>query len=223
VTLTDVSKTAVSTLRCRAIESKKPKPILKDPMAEFCLERLGAIFSAEDRALLFDRKLSPQLVNHITIRARKYDAIVNEFISTHPDCTVVNLGCGFDTRYWRIDHEKCSYFELDLPEIISLKREILKDRLDYTLIGCSVDVVAVPDRGHTPKAFLIIAHIADLIIGFAAHQAVQGCNRTADAAGPVHPGPLRHLMRHRCPSRDWPPRSCRWTAGSSRRSPLDRL
>jgi O-methyltransferase involved in polyketide biosynthesis len=50
----------------------------------------------------------------------------------------VNLGCGFDTRYWRIDHDKCRYIELDLPEMVELKRRVLKDNLTYELIGCSV-------------------------------------------------------------------------------------
>jgi O-methyltransferase involved in polyketide biosynthesis len=51
---------------------------------------------------------------------------------------VINLGCGFDTRYWRINHEKCEYIELDLPEIIEMKKDILKDHLDYEMISCSV-------------------------------------------------------------------------------------
>jgi O-methyltransferase involved in polyketide biosynthesis len=51
---------------------------------------------------------------------------------------VINLACGFDTRFWRIENEKCKYIELDLPGMIELKREILKDQLGYELIGCSV-------------------------------------------------------------------------------------
>jgi len=51
---------------------------------------------------------------------------------------VINLGCGFDTRYWRINNEKCEYIELDLPEVITIKKEILKEHLSYELFGCSV-------------------------------------------------------------------------------------
>ena len=136
--LTDVSKTAVATLRCHVIESEKENPILHDPMAAFCLEQLSLMASDEERALLFDRKLPLTLTNHIALRARKYDRIVNDFISRHASSTVVNLGCGFDTRFWRIDNEKCTYFELDLPEIVEIKKEILKERLEYELMGCSV-------------------------------------------------------------------------------------
>ena len=58
----------------------------------------------------------------------------------------VNLGCGFDTRYWRIDHAHCKYIELDLPEIIELKRDALQGQLSYELIPCSVLDTAWIDR-----------------------------------------------------------------------------
>jgi O-methyltransferase involved in polyketide biosynthesis len=64
--------------------------------------------------------------------------MTNLFISSHPGCTVINLACGFDTRFWRIENERCKYIELDLPEIIELKREILKDHLSYDLIDSTV-------------------------------------------------------------------------------------
>ena len=51
---------------------------------------------------------------------------------------MINLACGLDTRFWRIENEKCKYIELDLPGMIDLKREILKDHLGYELISCSV-------------------------------------------------------------------------------------
>jgi len=136
--LTDVSRTAIATLRCRAIESDKRNPLIHDPIAVYCVERLRALASEDEKALLFDRKLSASLTSHIALRARKYDATANAFISDNPGCLVVNLGCGFDTRYWRINHATCEYVELDLPELVELKREVLKGRLDYNMMGVSV-------------------------------------------------------------------------------------
>jgi len=110
--LTDVSKTAIATLRCRAIESEKRNPLIHDPMAVYCVGRLKALASEDEKALLFDRRVSTSLTTHIALRARKYDALTNEFISNNPGCLVVNLGCGFGTRYWRINHHECEYVEL---------------------------------------------------------------------------------------------------------------
>jgi O-methyltransferase involved in polyketide biosynthesis len=157
--LTDVSKTAIATLRSHVLESQKDKPIINDPMAEYCLDELASLVSEDEKAVLFDRKLSSALTSHIAIRARKYDSIANDFISQNPSSTVVNLGCGFDTRYWRIDSEKCEYIELDLPELVELKRDILKDHLNYELIGCSVLdhswIDKVTSKGN--RDFLLIA------------------------------------------------------------------
>jgi methyltransferase (TIGR00027 family) len=137
--LTDVSKTAIATsLRTHVLESQKDNPIINDPMAQYCLDKLTSLASDDEKELLFNRKLPPALINHIAIRARKYDSIINEYISKKSSSTVINLGCGFDTRYWRIDNQKCTYIELDLPEVIEIKKEILKDYLNYEMIGCSV-------------------------------------------------------------------------------------
>ncbi len=136
--LTDVSKTSLATLRSHVIVSQKRNPIINDPMAAYCLEKLILLASDREKTLLFDKKLPTSLTNHIAIRARKYDLIANDYISKNPSCTVINLGCGFDTRFWRINSKKCVYIELDLPEIISIKAEILKKHLTYELIGCSV-------------------------------------------------------------------------------------
>jgi len=136
--LSDVSKTALATLRSHALESQGKNPVLHDPMAQTCLDALASLASEADRQLLFDRKLSSRLTSHLALRARKYDSLTNDFIARNPSSTVINLGCGFDTRYWRIDNRKCTYIELDLPEVIELKMQALKDKLSYELIACSV-------------------------------------------------------------------------------------
>jgi methyltransferase (TIGR00027 family) len=157
--LTDVSKTALVTLRSHVLESQKKNPIINNPMAEYCLDKLVSLASEDERALLFNRKLSSALTSHIALRARKYDSIINDYISKNSSSTVVNLGCGFDTRYWRIDNKKCEYFELDLPELVEMKKDILKEYLGYELIGCSVLdsswIDRVTSKGN--RNFLLIA------------------------------------------------------------------
>lgn len=106
--LTDVSKTALATLRSHVIESQKRNPILNDPMAAYCLEKLISLASEKEKNLLFNRKLPTSFTNHIALRARKYDQIVNHYIVNHSSCTVINLGCGFDTRFWLINSKKCA-------------------------------------------------------------------------------------------------------------------
>jgi O-methyltransferase involved in polyketide biosynthesis len=79
--LTDVSRTAIVTLRSHVLESRKTGPIINDPMAEYCLDKLAPLATGEEKELLFSRRLSTALTNHFALRARKYDAIINDFIS----------------------------------------------------------------------------------------------------------------------------------------------
>jgi len=140
--LSQISQTAILTLVCRVVESEKNNPVFTDPMAVLCLDRLMSISSEEEKHRIMKWKKmyagNPRDSKARALTARSFDHIASLFISNNPGCTVVNLACGFDTRFWRIEHEKCQYFELDLPELIELKREILKEHLDYELIGCSV-------------------------------------------------------------------------------------
>jgi O-methyltransferase involved in polyketide biosynthesis len=143
VNLSEVSQSAILVLTCRAIESEKKNTVLNDPMAVLCLERLMSISSEEENNRIIKWKkmyagINARDAKARALTARSFDRITNLFISKYPGCTVINLACGLDTRYWRIENENCKYIELDLPEMIELKKEILKDHLDYELIGCSV-------------------------------------------------------------------------------------
>lgn len=40
---------------------------------------------------------------------------------------VVHIGCGLDTRFQRVDDGRVEWFELDLPEVIDLRRHLLAD------------------------------------------------------------------------------------------------
>jgi O-methyltransferase involved in polyketide biosynthesis len=140
--LSEISRTAILALTCRAVESGKKNPVFNDPMSVLCLERLMSISSEEDRHRILKWKKmyagNPHDARARALTAKNFDSIANLYISNHPGCTVINLACGLDTRFWRIENDKCKYVELDLPEMIELKREILKDHLNYELIGCSV-------------------------------------------------------------------------------------
>jgi len=162
--LSQVSRTAILLLVCRAIESEKNNSTFNDPMAVLCLERLMSIASEEEKRWITRRKrmyagIQARDAKAGVQRGKAIDNLANRFIAGNPQCTVINLACGFDTRFWRIENEKCSYIEIDLPEVIHLKKEILKDRLGYEVMGVSVLDTAWIDqvtmKGNT--GFLLIA------------------------------------------------------------------
>jgi O-methyltransferase involved in polyketide biosynthesis len=162
--LSRVSQTAILTLICRAVETEKDGSVFNDPMAVLCLERLTSTASEKDkRWIIREKRIYEGIQAHHTRsgarRVKAFDNAANRFIADNPECTVVNLACGFDTRFWRIENEKCNYLELDLPEVVQLKKEILKDHLAYEIIGGSVLdtswIDKVTRRGNT--GFLLLA------------------------------------------------------------------
>lgn len=141
--LSQVSRTAILLLICRAVETERGGSVFNDPMAVLCLERLVSIASAEDRRWIMRKKRRYEGIGARDSKAgvrrlQAFDKAADRFIADHPKCTVVNLACGFDTRFWRIANEKCHYIEIDLPAVIDLKKEILKETLGYEMIGRSV-------------------------------------------------------------------------------------
>lgn len=141
--LSEVSLTAILPLLCRAIRSEINDPAFNDPMAVLCLDRLMSMASDEEKKRILKWKNRYTSINSRDLNARiktvmSFDAIASCYISNHPGCTVINLACGFDTRFWRIKADKDKYIDLDLPEMIALKKEILQDHLNYEVIGCSV-------------------------------------------------------------------------------------
>ena len=58
-------------------------------------------------------------------RSVNMDRRIRGFLALHPDAAVVNAGCGLETTYWRCDNGRARWFELDLPEVINVRGELL--------------------------------------------------------------------------------------------------
>ncbi len=162
--LSQVSRTAILTLITRVVASERQKDVFDDPMAVRSLEGLLSVASVEEKDWIISRKrFYGSISAHDAIagarRARVFDNIASRYIAANSRCTVINLACGFDTRFWRIATESCRYVEIDLPEVVALKREIFKDRLGYELIGCSVLEASWLDQvtANRSSRFLLLA------------------------------------------------------------------
>ena len=120
--LSAVSETALLTLKARVLETEKKSPIIHDEKGREILNKIETLASADISKRVLDRKLASTLTDYLVLRARKYDSFTKSFLKENPDGLVVSLGCGFDTRYWRIDSKSWNYIEIDLPEVIEMKR-----------------------------------------------------------------------------------------------------
>jgi O-methyltransferase involved in polyketide biosynthesis len=138
----DVEETGILTLYCKAIESQTEDPILYDEKAIEIAGKFDPYLAASGSKLLqriAARKLDPRVVGHIALRADKNDQYTREFLRRNPDDLVVNIGCGLDPRFFRIDNGKLRFFDLDLPEVIQLKNFLAESKRYQMIAGSALE------------------------------------------------------------------------------------
>jgi O-methyltransferase involved in polyketide biosynthesis len=137
----DIAATSFLTLYCHALETLSKDPLLTDPKSVEITTELNKTLSRSTHPLdriLVSGKLDRRLIVHIAIRAKKYDEYVRNFLEKNPDGILVNIGCGLDSRFLRTDNGRVTFYDLDLPEIIAIKKGFFTESDRYHLIGSSV-------------------------------------------------------------------------------------
>ncbi len=114
-----VAETSLIPLYFRALESREANPIVVDPAAVAIVERLHYDFSTIDTS-------GPDRV-FAMMRARQFDRCARAFLTGHPCATVVDLGCGLDTRFGRVDNGTMRWCGIDLPAVVDCRRALLHD------------------------------------------------------------------------------------------------
>jgi O-methyltransferase involved in polyketide biosynthesis len=121
VRLEGVPETALWTLYERAGEARRPDHVIDDPRAVEVVDRIDYPF--EER---FGRA-DGERAQWQALRAATFDREVRGFLVGHPDGTVVALGEGLETQYWRVDNGRLAWLTVDLPEVIELRRKVVPD------------------------------------------------------------------------------------------------
>lgn len=150
VRLTGTQQTALVTLYGKALESRRPDSILGDSEADRAVRRIDYDFG-KLRMRRRDQQSS-------ALRAKAYDTRVLRFLDAHPDCVVLHLGCGFDTRAYRVDPPATvEWYDIDLPEVIALRRRLFPPRPGVRTIGISVTGPTLLDEIPASKPVLVVA------------------------------------------------------------------
>ena len=58
---------------------------------------------------------------NVLIRTKKFDEFVTNFLITKPNALIGNFGCGFCTRFWRVDNGQVLWMNFDLEETIKIR------------------------------------------------------------------------------------------------------
>jgi O-methyltransferase involved in polyketide biosynthesis len=131
VEFTKAQETNLITLYSRVLHSRSPNALLNDPWAEKALGQIDHDFT----------KFKVGRVEGISFaaRAKKFDFLTAQFLKKNPISTVLYLGCGLDTRVYRINPSKdVAWYDIDFPEVIDLRKRLFPERKDYFMIGSSL-------------------------------------------------------------------------------------
>lgn len=71
----------------------------------------------------------------IAYRNKQFDHVLVKYLTGNPGRDVINIGAGFDTRYFRLKDYKGIYFDVDLKNVIDLKRDMVEENSHYRLIS----------------------------------------------------------------------------------------
>ncbi|PID90102.1 MAG: tetracenomycin C synthesis protein [Bacteroidetes bacterium] len=114
-----IQETLLLPLWGRAYESQRANPRMKDPKAVEIIDRIDYDFPEPSW-------LQGLAQNGAIARLMYIDDMIRRFTAEHPRGTIVNIGCGLDTTFYRVDNGQQMFYELDLPDVIEIRRALFE-------------------------------------------------------------------------------------------------
>lgn len=116
IQLEGVEETLLIPLWARAEETRRADPLVRDPQAAEMVGRIAYDFArfAGDHATQ----------TGIAVRTAVLDDATRAFLAAHPGAVVLNLAAGLDTRYFRVGAPASRWYEVDLPNVMALRKQL---------------------------------------------------------------------------------------------------
>jgi len=187
-----VTETLLLTLYSWAMESHRPDALIKDEKA------VGLVTQMSDEFARFEQiPMSDAIKVMRNLSSRQYDRYARDFLARNPEGVVVHIGCGLDSRFERVDNGQVEWYDLDLPEVIDLRRKFIGGEGGrYHLLGCSVldNAWMGAVSAHRQRPFLFLAEGVFMYFGEAQAKSLvltlrdhfPGAELVFDAFSPLH-------------------------------------
>ncbi|GEK15986.1 class I SAM-dependent methyltransferase [Aliivibrio fischeri] len=152
-----VARTLFIPLYMKAKETTRLGGFFQDEIAVRLIEEFDYDFS------IFNKAIRSQI--GCSLRTSYFDDLACNFLNDHPDGVIVNVGCGLDSRFERINNKinwpKTAFlYNFDLPEVIALRKQLLVEKkgnscLEGSLFDKNWLINIRRNHGDTPILFLI--------------------------------------------------------------------
>jgi O-methyltransferase involved in polyketide biosynthesis len=146
--LSGVPETLLGNLNYRAVAARSRHPVLEDPKAIELVERID---------YPFEQFVGDRTGQRHALRVRKFDEEIRRFLAEHPGGTVVALGEGLETQFWRVDNGRVQWLTVDLPEPVNLRRQLLPDGPRRRTLACSATDSQWMDHVDSSQGVMITA------------------------------------------------------------------
>lgn len=165
VNLTGVPETMLWPLWNRAAEAHRKDPLLDDPMSADLVSCIDYDFEG-----MFGR---PHVAH--AIRARYCDDLIKCYLGSNPQGTVIALGEGLETGFWRVDNDEVHWYCIDMPESIEVRRRLVPAHERNHLIACS----ALDESWfeEVPSGVPVFISASGLLMYFTRNQVVELLNK----------------------------------------------
>jgi O-methyltransferase involved in polyketide biosynthesis len=127
-----IQYTMLGPLWARAVYTQKYPDLLNDKKAIEIQNKISVDLGWIEEWLQEWRALG------LMARAKSFDITLIEHIKKYPETTIVNLGCGLDTTFFRVDNGKIQWYDLDLPDAIEYRKKFIPESPRNKFIAKSV-------------------------------------------------------------------------------------
>lgn len=129
IELGNIQETMLIPLVIKASESLRETARIHDEKA---VEIVKALDIPVDK---FDKFMSHE---GVVARTIMFDRAVEQCLNKYPDAVCINIGCGLDNRFSRVDNGRLSWYDVDLPDAIGLRSKFFTDTERLHMIEGSV-------------------------------------------------------------------------------------
>ena len=118
-----VQETLILPLYSRKLCSELYPNLYRDETAVRLIDEIDYDFSEAEK----NSRSLMQRFGALEVAMRQNDLAfeVQEYLKTHPCAAVVNLGCGLDNTGRACDNGRCKIYNLDFPDVIALRQQLL--------------------------------------------------------------------------------------------------
>jgi O-methyltransferase involved in polyketide biosynthesis len=134
--LSGIEETAFITLHGRVLDAQADEPILADPYAIDAADQVDYDFSR----LQPNPRLDLRERLNVAIRAVIIDSWVRSFIDRNPHALVIDLGCGLDSRAFRLaPPPSVDWYDVDFPAMIQFRATVYPQAPTIHPLGTSLN------------------------------------------------------------------------------------